>query len=703
MLDNIDHTATHRTLKKYGFVPDNNLSVHLNARRALGSLHPSTYFPTVTKLAFHDLTPQNTLPKDAHLLLGLGLKFIPTPTLNITEDGIDRTLSRLERDIGLRVFFSDDQEETDYDPAELRRKSKWRAPLPPREIDARICRFQQELKNIFIRQKSKPNLSTDQLCILENLQNNKNVVVLSADKGLGPVSVTTEQYISWGLKHITDHETYSIISSEEAHMEANNLYQQIFRWTLQHRRDLEDNTIHYIRDHVEKARKDPFGYFYLLAKLHKTPVSTRPVCSDCASLPHSVGKWVDRQLQPIVQKQHTYFKNSFELKELLDTMELLPVNACLFTYDAVSMYTNIDTQQCIQRLTSFLMDTNTTTQFPHLKPHALIDALHLIMHNNRMRFGNLYIHQHKGIAMGMAPAPSIANLFVAIYEAAHIVTFPKTSLPFLRRFIDDGFGIWLRDSNQQRDTENWDTFTKLVNAMGLQWEFSPRSNKVTFMDLNIHLENGRLYTSLYAKPNALHLYIPPFSCHSPGITTGLINGHFFRLFMLCSHESDIEREIYLFFNRLVDRGYSLSNLIPLFLTAEQKARAQRSKMLQRRRSLQSCPPEETEMSTQVTPPRGDQTNTGVFLHLQYHPANPSANEIQRLWRRVVFTPPGQTPLYQLRNRDGYPININKLTVAYSRAPNLGNLLSCRKLRTRIDADTLHHSDTSMEAGSPSGN
>ena len=37
-----------------------------------------------------------------------------------------------------------------------------------------------------------------------------------------------------------------------------------------------------------------------------------------------------------------------------------------------------------------------------------------------MQFGNNYAHQHKGIAMGMAPAPLITNLFVVIYEEAHI-------------------------------------------------------------------------------------------------------------------------------------------------------------------------------------------------------------------------------------------------------------------------------------------
>ena len=218
--------------------------------------------------------------------------------------------------------------------------------------------------------------------------------------------------------------------------------------------------------------------------------------------------------------------------------------------------------------------------------------------------------------------------------------------------------------------------------MGLQWEFSDRSDRATFMDLNIQLVNGKLYTSLYAKPMALHLYIPPTSCHAPGITTGLIHGHLYRLFMLCSHETDIEQEIHLFFNRLLDRGYSLANLIPIFLAAEQKARQHRTRQLLLQNNLRTNQQESMVDDKRAT------TNAlrekGVYFHLQYHPSNPSASDIQRIWRRNVLTPPNAIPLYQLRNRDGFPVNIRKLTIAYSRAPNLGNLLSCRKLHGQVE-------------------
>ena len=380
---------------------------------------------------------------------------------------------------------------------------------------------------------------------------------------------------------------------------------QIFRWTCTHRKTVGEDTTRFIREHVEKARADPLGYFYLLAKLHKTPISTRPVCSDCASLPHSVGKWVDKQLQPIVRDQRTYFKDSFELK--LESLDTLPPNACLFTYDAISMYTNINTEECLQRLEAFISNPTTMTRYPHLSPRALTEALHIVMHNNRMKFGNLFVRQHKGIAMGMAPAPSIANLFVAIYEEAHITTFPSSSLHFLRRFIDDGLGIWLRDPDQQQDNIYWEMFQTIVNGMGLQWEFSSRSSDVTFMDLNIHLRNGRLFTNLYAKPMALHLYIPPTSCHAPGIATGLVFGHFYRIYQLCSYQHTIEQEMYLFFKRLLDRGYSFSQLAPLFLAAE----TQGTHRVEITRALQQNPQTTLQRSRNTSQP------TQTFFHLQY--------------------------------------------------------------------------------------
>ena len=191
------------------------------------------------------------------------------------------------------------------------------------------------------------------------------------------------------------------------------------------------------------------------------------------------------------------------------------------------------------------------------------------------------------------------------------------------------------------------------------------------MDLDITLANGTFSTSINAKPLALHLYIPPISCHAPGVYTGLIQGHFHRIYSLCSRQEDITSEIHLFYQRLLDRGYSLDQLIPLFLTAEEKA------INRRTHHLQTPPP-----STQCN----DATND-IFLHLQYHPDSPSSRTIQDLWRQHVWTPPNKTPFSALKNRQGHMIPVRKLTIAYSRAQNLGNILSYRKLHATIASQT----------------
>ena len=61
------------------------------------------------------------------------------------------------------------------------------------------------------------------------------------------------------------------------------------------------------------------------------------------------------------------------------------------------------------------------------------------------------------------------------------------------------------------DKANWARFKKVLGESGLQWTFSERQSSATFMDMNINIEieEDKIVTSLYVKPLALYLYIPP--------------------------------------------------------------------------------------------------------------------------------------------------------------------------------------------------
>ena len=58
-----------------------------------------------------------------------------------------------------------------------------------------------------------------------------------------------------------------------------------------------------------------------------------------------------------------------------------------------------------------------------------------------MRFGDLIVKQLSRIAMGMSPAPTIANSYMAIYEQSHVLQYIPQVVLYLCRFIDDGLGI----------------------------------------------------------------------------------------------------------------------------------------------------------------------------------------------------------------------------------------------------------------------
>jgi hypothetical protein len=168
-----------------------------------------------------------------------------------------------------------------------------------------------------------------------------------------------------------------------------------------------------------KASKDPLGYFYLLIKLQKLPIIGHLVCSDCGSLPHALGKYVDVTLQPIVKDQALYFKNLAELRSDLENLDL-PLDASLFTYDAMAMYPSIDTADCLVYLLGYCSNPEVSNMYG-FSSAALLEALELVIFNNRMRFGDIIVNQISGIEMGMSPVPTIANLYVAIYEEVQVL------------------------------------------------------------------------------------------------------------------------------------------------------------------------------------------------------------------------------------------------------------------------------------------
>ncbi len=141
------NAAEWRVKSSFGFLPNPALLIHKNAQEVMGSTSSGCYFLKAMNTAFHDLTRGKLLPVATQSLLGLSLKFIPTPCYAPSTLDIEPSLEQIEQDIGLRTFFAGRDQEKEI--PKLRAKSTWRPPIPPRRVDYRVNNFLKGLRSLF--------------------------------------------------------------------------------------------------------------------------------------------------------------------------------------------------------------------------------------------------------------------------------------------------------------------------------------------------------------------------------------------------------------------------------------------------------------------------------------------------------------------------------------------------------------------------
>lgn len=659
---------------KYGFVPDTSVSPFRNAARLFDTLPPNDINPLhlinlPSNLAFHDLTPGKVAPSNARLLLGMSPKFIKTP--KFTTGCILSNLYRLERDFHLKVYFAGSDLDRDK-ISKLYVNSKWRPEWHqiPGWVDYRLSKFFNRLKERFKRRRAASNLLPIQDRTLDELLEQSDLLFPLADKNLGWCAVHYDDYVKDGLIHLTNDEIYRQLSEQEAWTKVESIREEIDEWLDEFEDDITDHEAKYIRAHMGANSLSPFGQFYIMYKIHKGMKNnrwpTRPVCSDVTSIPHGLGKWTTEKLLPVAEKQPSYFKDSFALKEQLDQV-VVPNNALVWTADASAMYTYIKTEPALIEFNSYLRAEEGST-FSHYSSDSLMAALKIVFRNNIFKFGDTYWQQVSGTGMGVSPAPPWATIFFALYERTLVPRWAKY-ISFYRRFIDDIFGIWICDPDPEENLRQWTAFkAELQLWHGLTWTCTEPSTSCVFMDMEISIEGSRLVTRVYEKDLNLYLYLPPNSAHSKGVGTGLVFGQVLRYRRLSTYQTDADEKIREFHQRLRARGHSNDKLIPLFQRAEENAAnymARTEADHQQRRAS-----------------RKEEAESCIRLHLTYHPDELPAKDIQELWRNNVARPPGETPLPKCVNHLEEEVGFEKLVVAYHRPTNLGNLFSIRDIHGR---------------------
>lgn len=159
-------------------------------------------------------------------------------------------------------------------------QSDWSPPihLINYGVRMRVEKFIGKITHAFTKKATKSNMLPFQRNLLAELRQNKNFVVFAADKNLGPCIIERVQYIKRGLSdHLTDETTYKRLTLNDANNKMEYISTRLDAFIEKFGKHLDKADIKYLKRTTDV--KDPFPKFYITAKVHKTPWTTRPIVS----------------------------------------------------------------------------------------------------------------------------------------------------------------------------------------------------------------------------------------------------------------------------------------------------------------------------------------------------------------------------------------------------------------------------------------
>ena len=378
--------------------------------------------------------------------------------------------------------------------------------------------------------------------ILISLKDNK-ITVTSADKNIVIILIDTKLYNNLCIEHLINDNTYKRIEFNPQFL--------IFDKAIKTLSNL------FMHGHISKSIHNSISSniyskklanFRILLKLHKeNKFGIRPLIN-CSNTTLSVfSKTFDYYFKPFMINHFSYLKDSQNLIQKTKD-KIYDNNLKLYSADFESLYTNIPLEKSID----IIMQLVSKMKLIDISSFAIYKFLKLVLLNNYFYFkrDNLYTFfiQIKGIAMGTACGPAVANLYLSYFELKY-KSFLTNSLYF--RFIDD---IIYTDSNNSLTNKFPEIFPDLkLNTV--------TSNIVQFLDLNVSYNlDFSLNFDLFVKPTFTGSYLSINSNHPKYIYRGIVISLVSRIRRICTDINNYYLHCTKLLFYLLKKGYS-SNLI----------------------------------------------------------------------------------------------------------------------------------------------
>ncbi|XP_075450419.1 uncharacterized protein LOC142491563 [Ascaphus truei] len=327
------------------------------------------------------------------------------------------------------------QQQEQVNPNRCKLKSRFIAPFKNSSVSVFMNLIKHDVKQHFKKHHyTNYNLTIAQKEALKTLRENSNIIFKKADKGGALVVQDYSVYKTEVLRQLENQECYIKLD-----MDPTVRYQTEIRGILQ----LGLNNL-WISEEIVNflTMKNPRRpVIYLLPKIHKSLQNPpgRPIISATCSINQPLAVFIDTFLQPLVIKNKSYIRDTFDFLTKIRTVPLTGKNLIMVTMDVTNLYTIIPHDGGLD-----VIRRNLTSSHKSNPPVDFIMLLlHFVLYKNYFKFEQTFYLQTAGTAMGSNVAPSYANLYMTDFEEQFIYpTEHYKRMLFYCRYIDDLLFLW---------------------------------------------------------------------------------------------------------------------------------------------------------------------------------------------------------------------------------------------------------------------
>ena len=532
---------------------------------------PYTYPDEILDLPFTDALKVLTLKTDVELLdehrsfapgihigkgisvpskygyhIGINLKFLYHQSLDLSLP--TEAYSIFTNSVRWKYYWAcKDHKDNSWNPRlkERFREPDLEAPLANFYIEAGLKAGLSELRNQLNKLvppiKPPGVFSWTQTQELQNWLSENKYLLKPTDKNLGICIVQLNWYNKECKKHLRS-DIFKEVSKQsipyyQFRILCHNLIDAECNWTKAEKNFLSE---------AELMMSLP--HFHGIPKIHKNPWALRPIVPCHSWFSTNPAKIVSMYLKPCYKYFPWIIQSTREFVEQISKLKL-PHGKKIFlcSGDVSAMYTNIPRPTARNVIRTMLL----ASDLPTMKVNALLSALDMANEYNYVFYQDRYFLQVKGLAMGTACSPDVANLYAGRMEQLQNIVKKDGNLLLYLRYIDDIFAVVVAANEE----EALKYCPHTLGTLSLLWSVS--NTRLHFLDVEVfHLpDEDKLRYRPYRKPLNHISRIPWSSFHPKHVKKSVFAGELTRLATCSSHRNDYIDAVISYRNALRLRGW----------------------------------------------------------------------------------------------------------------------------------------------------